>query len=190
MCNQGAPPSPTQPSALEHSDELSSPMQTVTLEFDDHIVLPSPTKSPWKYQSQYAKHKATATKWKALLPLLLPQYANLMASRSVIPTSVPNDHHPTTCVTASCKQCPSILKVLCIYWTCESQNQTIHLHCIILKCNVTLPVRQQERAEQACRGTAHNEGAVTQPGNTCRHKVQCKKHLDVSKIGFKLAHLM
>jgi hypothetical protein len=120
MCDQGAPLSPTQPSALERSDQLSSPMQTATLEFDDHIALPSPTKSPRKYQSHYAKHKATATKWKALLPSLLPQYTDLVASRSAIPTSVLNDHHPTTCMTTHCKQSPSILKVLCIYRACVS----------------------------------------------------------------------
>jgi hypothetical protein len=112
---RGDPVSLSRSSMSEDLDNPLSPMQVATMDFGNHITLPSPKKSPRKYQSHSVKREATAIKWRALLPLLLPQYADLVGSRPTIPTSLPKDHHPTTCTTGGCKQSSSILKVLCVY---------------------------------------------------------------------------
>lgn len=117
------------PSTPETSEDLAGPsfsMETATLDFGNHIEQPSPRKSPRKYQSHTVKRQVTAQKWRELLPLLLPQYASLVASRSLIPTTLPNDHRPTRCTTTGCKQ-SVVLKVACVYRTCQCYTTLLSL---------------------------------------------------------------
>ena len=107
------------------------PADIDSVDFGDHVPsLTSPTKlsRPRKYQSHSAKRLSTALKWKALLPELLPLYADLVVVRSATPFDIPDNHVPSKCSRMSCKQSPVILKVLCVYHTCEQQSRKNNLY--------------------------------------------------------------